>query len=543
MTVAQWIAALMPVLSVAILLVVLRMPASRAMPLALVITIALAMLAWGVPAVQISASVIEGVIIAASVVLIVLGALTFLGVMRASGALALIRLDVLRVTPDSRIQMLFVGWLLVCFIEGAAGFGTPATVAAPLLMALGFPAMAAVSLALMADVSAVTFGAVGTPIIVGLTQGTGRDWSNPADAQAMTDVALTAAAIDILAGLSLPLLMMWFLTHVFAAEKGRKPFVEMIPLTILAALSFSVPAFLWTLALGVEFGGILGGATGMVILYIAVRLRFLVPKAPWSVTDGYIDPYELEAMVSSTMAEAEEAHLSTWRVWAPYGLLTVLLLITRIVEQIKDTLNGWTLGVADILDTGISVGFEPLYSPGIIFLIVAAFTVWLHHLPMDKLRAASRVTGAAVLSSGLVLMAAVPIVRVFLNSGVNSTGLQSMPLELASAAAIGVGANWPLAAPLVGALGSFVSGSATFSHLMFGELQQSVAQSVGVSQDIVLAQQVGGANAGNVVCVMNVVTVAAVGGLLGREGAVIRITVIPMMVYVAIFAGIGMLLT
>ncbi|MGB7981196.1 MAG: L-lactate permease [Candidatus Nanopelagicales bacterium] len=542
MNVAQWIAALMPVLSVAILLVVLRMPASRAMPLSLVITIALAMTAWGVPALQISASVVEGLIIAASVVLIVLGALTFLGVMRASGSLSLIRLDVLRVTPDSRIQMLFVGWLLVCFIEGAAGFGTPATVAAPLLIALGFPAMAAVSLALMADVSAVTFGAVGTPIIVGLTQGTGRDWSNPADAQAMTDVALTAAAIDILAGMTLPLLMMWFLTHVFAAEKGRKPFVEMIPLTILAALAFSVPAFLWTWTLGVEFGGILGGATGMVILYLAVRVGFLVPKAPWSVTDGYIDPQELERMVSTTMAEAEAAHLSTWRVWAPYGLLTVLLLLTRIVAPVKDALNGWTLGLADTFGTGINVGFEPLYSPGIVFLIVAAVTVWLHHLPMDKVRAAGRVTGAAVLSSGLVLMAAVPIVRVFLNSGVNSTGLQSMPLELASAAASGVGANWPLAAPLVGALGSFVSGSATFSHLMFGELQQSVAQSVGVSEQIVLAQQVGGANAGNVVCVMNVVTVAAVGGLLGKEGAVIRITAIPMLVYVVIFAGIGMLL-
>jgi lactate permease len=245
MTIAQWIAALMPVLSVAILLVVLRMPASRAMPVALAITIALAMVAWGVPALQISASVIEGLIIAASVVLIVLGALAFLGVMRASGALALIRLDVLRVTPDSRIQMLFVGWLLVCFIEGAAGFGTPATVAAPLLIALGFPAMAAVCLALMADVSAVTFGAVGTPIIVGLTQGTGRVWANPSDAREMTDVALQATAIDVVAGMTIPLLMLWFLTNVFAEEKGRRPFLEMIPLTLVAALSFSVPAYLW----------------------------------------------------------------------------------------------------------------------------------------------------------------------------------------------------------------------------------------------------------------------------------------------------------
>ncbi len=542
MTLAQWIAALMPILSVAILLVVLRMPASRAMPIALVVTIALAMLAWGVPALQISASVIEGLIIAASVVLIVLGALAFLGVMRASGGLSLIRLDFLKISPDSRVQMLFVGWLLVCFIEGAAGFGTPATVAAPLLIALGFPAMAAVCLALMADVSAVTFGAVGTPIIVGLTQGTGRDWTDPADAAQMTDVALQAAAIDVLAGMTIPVLMLWFLTHVFATEPGRRPFFEMIPLALVAALCFSIPAYLWTWLLGVEFGGILGAATGMAILFVIVRIGFLVPKAQWSVTAGYLDPAELERMVEQTAAEVEKAHLSTARVWAPYVLLTVLLLMTRIVDEIKDTLNSWTLGWQNILGTEISAGFEPLYSPGVIFLVVAAFTAWLHHLDRPKLQEAGAMTQKAVIGSGIVLAASVPIVRVFLNSGVNSENLLSMPLELASAAADTVGDGWPVAAPWVGALGSFVSGSATFSHLMFGALQESVADSVGVSPEVVLAQQVGGSNAGNMVCVTNVVTVGAVGGLLGSEGAIIRVTAIPMAVYTLIFAGAGWLL-
>ncbi len=247
-------------------------------------------------------------------------------------------------------------------------------------------------------------------------------------------------------------------------------------------------------------------------------------------------------MVEQTSAEAEAAHLSTWRVWAPYGLLTVLLLVSRVGEEVKATLNSWTLSWENILGTDISAGFEPLYSPGVIFLIVAAFTAWLHHLTRPKIRLAARSTRKAVIGSAIVLMAAVPIVRVFLNSGVNSTGLQSMPLELAGAAAASIGSGWPLAAPWVGALGSFVSGSATFSHLMFGALQESVATSVGVSPEVVLAEQVGGANAGNMVCVTNVVTVAAVGGLLGAEGAIIRVTVIPMAVYTAIFAGIGMFL-
>jgi lactate permease len=136
----------------------------------------------------------------------------------------------------------------------------------------------------------------------------------------------------------------------------------------------------------------------------------------------------------------------------------------------------------------------------------------------------------------------VPIVQVFLNSEVNDAGLDSMPLELANAAVAAVGTNWPLVAPWVGALGSFVSGSATFSHLMFASLQESVATSVGLDPTVVLAQQVGGANAGNMVCVTNVVTVAAVVGLLGREGEVIRRTAVPMLAYSIVFALAGFLL-
>jgi lactate permease len=438
--------------------------------------------------------------------------------------------------------MLFVGWLLVCFIEGAAGFGTPATVAAPLLIALGFPAMAALCLALIADVSAVTFGAVGTPIIVGMAEGTGRDWTNPADAQFLTEVALQAQAIDMVASMTITLLMMYLLTNVFAAERSRRAFVEMIPLAIVAALSFSVPAYLWTAALGVEFGGILGAATGMAVLFLLVRLGWLMPRAQWSVNVGYIDPAELEEMVSTTMAEAEAAHLSTWRVWAPYGLLTALLLLTRIVDVVRDTLTGWTLSWEDILGTGTGAGFQPLYSPGLIFLVVAAFTAWLHHLPRERLAPTARSVGSSVLGSALVLAAAVPIVQVFLNSEVNDAGLDSMPLELANAAVAAVGTNWPLVAPWVGALGSFVSGSATFSHLMFASLQESVATSVGLDPTVVLAQQVGGANAGNMVCVTNVVTVAAVVGLLGREGEVIRRTAVPMLAYSIVFALAGFLL-
>jgi lactate permease len=541
-TALQWVTALMPIISVAVLLVALRMPASQAMPIALVLTGSLAYLVWQVEDTYIFASLVEGLIIASSVLYIVVGALALMGVMRASGALTAIRLEFLQVSPDSRVQVLLVGWLFVCFMEAAAGFGTPAPVAAPLLMALGFPALGAVVLALMADVSAVTFGAVGTPIVVGVGQGLGLNPTNPEDADTLNSVALTAAGVDIVVGVAIPLIMVFMLTRTFATHPSSAAGREVIPLAIAAALMFSVPTFLWTLAVGVELAGILGGITGLLAFVGLVRTGLLVPSSVWDVKRGYLDEPEVKALVEEGRTEAARAPLARWRVWAPYVLLTVLLLTTRLVPPLKEWLEGVTVGLTDIFGTGISSFLQPLYSPGAIFLVVVAVTIVLQRVPRPALRRSAGETGAAVLGTAITLAASVPMVRIFLNSEVNETGLASMPLELAGAAGDALGSSWPLAAPIVGALGSFVSGSATFSHLMFSQMQQDIAVSAGLDSTVVLGQQVGGANAGNMVCVSNVVAVAGVTGLLGREGKVISLTVVPMAVYVVGFSLAGILL-
>lgn len=94
-----------------------------------------------------------------------------LNTLRAGGALDAIRAGFFHVSPDRRVQVIIIAWLFGAFLEGASGFGTPAAIGAPLLVALGFPAMAAVTLALIADSAPVSFGAVGTPLLVGIAQG------------------------------------------------------------------------------------------------------------------------------------------------------------------------------------------------------------------------------------------------------------------------------------------------------------------------------------------------------------------------------------
>lgn len=539
MTLLEWLTALMPVLAAAVLLVGLRMPASRAMPIALVVTVVLTLTVWQVSGVTVSASVLEGLVIGGGVLFIVIGALALLEVMRASGGLDAIRVEFQRLSHDSRVQMLLIAWLFVSFIEGAAGFGTPAPVAAPLLVALGFPPLGAAALALVGDSTSVTFGAVGTPMIVGIGQGLNLDPTSPQTQQTLVEVALTTAAIDLLVALVIPISLLLLLTRVFARVRTPGAAREALPLTVVAAFAYTVPAFAWTWLLnGVEFGAILGGITGLVLLVLLIRAGVLVPRRTWTVAYGYLDDHGDDAG-----PQPGRRTMPVWQVWAPYLLLVALLLLTRLVDPLQQWLLSVDLRAENILDTGIDASWQPLYSPGAIFLVVAAATILLHRVPRAGLRAAAGRVGAAGLGTAITLAASVPLVRVFLNSAENDAGLASMPVELASAGAAALGTSWPLLAPFVGALGSFVSGSATFSHLMFAALQSDVAASVGADQSVVLAQQVGGANAGNMTCVVNVVAVAGVTGQLGKEGLLISRTVVPMLVVLAGFAVAGFAMT
>lgn len=130
------------------------------------------------------------------------------------------------------------------------------------------------------------------------------------------------------------------------------------------------------------------------------------------------------------------------------------------------------------------------------------------------------------------------MVRIFIDSEQNAANLASMPLVLAESVAGAVGAAWPFFAPTIGALGAFVAGSNTVSDLMFSLFQYGVADRIGVPHLVILGLQALGGAAGNMIAVHNVVAASATVGLVGREGALIRKTIWPMLYYVV---GAGLL--
>ncbi|MBM7648290.1 lactate permease [Bacillus ectoiniformans] len=545
MNVLQIITAAMPVLAVFILLVLLRLPAAKAMPLSLIASALLAYFIWQVPATHIAAATIEGMIIAVSILWIVFGAILLLNTLTKSGALDSIRKGFIGISPDRRVQLIIIAWLFGSFIEGAAGFGTPAAIGAPLLVALGFPPLAAVSLALIADSSSVSFGAVGTPIIVGVDQGLQQGSSiakevapvlsaqNQTLEQYLQGVAVQASTIDLFIGTFIPLILISMLTRFFGKNRSWKEGLALWKFALFAGLSFTVPAFIVANLLGPEFPSIIGGLVGLAIVVPAAKKGFLLPEAAWG--------FESEEKASkANESSLQKQPLPLWLAWVPYVLVAVFLILTRLnVLPFKSALQSVKVGWSNILNTPISTSFEPLYLPGTVFIAVVLITFFIHKMKWNEMSETLQTSARTLVGSAIALGSAVPMVRIFINSGVNQADLLSMPLELASLISNSVGNGWPIVAPLIGSLGSFISGSATFSNMMFSLFQFSAAAQLDMNPELILALQVLGSNAGNMICVLNVVAAASVVGLVGKEGAIIRMTMIPMLFYVLTAGLIG----
>jgi lactate permease len=550
------IIAFTPILIVLLLLVVLRLPAIKAMPISLLVTAGLAWFAWKVPAIQILAATLEGLLIGSTILYIVFGAILLLNTLRFSGALDTIRNSFFEVSNDRRVQLLIIAWMFGAFIEGAAGFGTPAAIAAPLLVALGFPPIAAVVLALIADSSPVSFGAVGTPIIVGVEQGL-REGNAvaPVVEPYLTDIAMIdyiqmigaqVMRIDIWVGSFLPLILVAMLTRFFGANRSWKEGLAIWKFALFAGFAFTLPALVVATFLGPEFPSVFGGLIGLLLVLTAAKYRFLLPEKAWD----FPDRREWKADWGDSLSPPSPSHSSSppamglLRAWLPYLAVAALLVLTRLeFLPFKGMLQGVSWEWQNIGGTPISSSIQPLYLPGTLFILVAVLTIGIHRISPRKALDAWTTSARSLGATAVALGTAVPMVRIFINSGINDAGLASMPLEIAQAASQWVGTGWPLLAPLIGALGSFISGSATFSNMMFSLLQFSVADKTALDPGTILALQVMGANAGNMICIVNVVAAASVVGLTGREGPIIRYTLVPMLFYVLAAGVIGWVIT
>ncbi|RIY00988.1 L-lactate permease [Aureimonas flava] len=550
-----FVLALLPIAVVLVLLVVMRRSAKFAMLVAYATAVVLALAVWGQTFGTVAGATVNGLVTALTLLFIIFGAILLLQTVQESGAIRAIRRGFTELSPDRRIQALIVAWLFGSMIEGASGFGTPAAVAAPLLVAIGFPAMAAVLVTLIIQSTPVSFGAVGTPMLVGV--GTGLSNSDMVTqsiapttlSEYVVQLAVNVAMVHALVGFVVPLIMVGMLTRFFGANRSFREGFAVWPFALFCGFAFTVPYFLVALLLGPEFPSLLGGLIGLAIVVPAARRGFLMPatRFDFPARAGWNENWFGRMRTAGDGAEdaAEGQGISLLRAWSPYLVVALLLVATRTVAPLKAALTSpdATLAFRDLFGSGINASAQLLYSPGTILILASLLSFLIFRMSGRAYGRAWRNSAATMVSAAPALLIAVPMVQVFINTGRGP--LESMPLVLAETVAGVTGSLWPLFSPLIGALGAFVAGSNTVSNMMFSLFQFSAAEQIGLTGLstilVVTLQAVGGA-AGNMICVHNVVAASAVVGLTDREGDVIRMTLIPMAYYTLQAGLIGMAL-
>ncbi|MGO3701983.1 MAG: L-lactate permease [Candidatus Saccharimonadales bacterium] len=527
----MFLAAFMAILVPLVLIVGFRMSAKYGMLISFVIVAMIALSVWHMEGSALVASVLQAIHRALTIALILLGAVTLLYTLQRTGAMERIKHGFHAISLDMRVQAVLVGFVFISLIEGASGFGTPAIVAAPLLMALGFRPIVAASLALLGDTVAVTFGAVGTPLIVGLENlpqySTDLVWQ----------VGAQVTIFDLVIGVVVPMLLVTLLVVGFR-RKGERPqwrYVwEMAPWVMLVSCTYTFSAFAAVRLFGAEFTAIIGALVALIVAVATARKGILLPKTIWR-------HHAAEDVVAKEELAHKKATMNIMKAWLPYGVVVVLLLLTRAVEPVKDftttVLNiSWTsiLGYDTINST-----WQLLYSPGMILLVAASIAALVQRRSIMPMFGAMRQSVGVVTGALLALVPTLMMVQIFSNSGNNTAELASMPVFIGESFAAVFGSVWVVAAPLLGAIGAFIAGSSTVSALTLAVVQDSAALSVGLPQQIVLALHMIGAAAGNVVAIHNVVAAAAVVGLVHREGLIMRHVFSSVVVYLAVAALLG----
>lgn len=541
--------AALPIVAIFIFMVGFRWPATKAMPLAFLITLILALVIWKTPGNWIVASTVNGMVIAFKILFIVFGALLLLFTMRESGAIEAINRGFTNISADKRVQAIIIAWLFGGFIEGSAGFGTPAALAAPLLLSLGFPALAAVMVALIANVTPVSFGAVGTPTLIGIQSSLDIPSVQETIAQSgltyveyMQQIGVWTALQHALPGLLLPLIMVSMMTRFFGEKRSIKDGLAIWPYALFAGFCFVGPYVAVALLLGPEFPSLLGGLLGLAILIPTTRAGFLVPKTTWDFPER--SQWEKNWVGSISMEKPGAAKSSILKAWIPYVLIGLLLVITRVrTLPIYEWVKSADIHYRGLFGTTVSGTFDPLYNPGIMpFILVSLLCIPLFGMKRREVGAAWAEAIKRIKNPIIALIFAVPMVRIMMQSGNNPDGIMGMPIAMATAMTGIFKGAWPLVDAFIGALGSFMAGSNTVSNMLFSLFQFSIADQLGISTILIVSlQNIGGA-VGNMICVHNVIAACATVGLVGVEGLLIRRNLLPMAIMGGIVGIIGLIL-
>ncbi len=496
MDVLLFSAALLPIAAFIFLLFFRETSLLKASIIALSVTTLLAFGIWQIAPSVFFSSIVKGNLVALDIALIIIGAIFFLNVLKDMKTIERVARYLESFSKDYRIQTVMLAWFFEAFLEGTAGFGAATAITAPLLIGVGISPLKAVIIALIGNSAPVVFGAVGAPIRVGFA---GFDTSS---------MPVMAAAINLV-GIIVPVFIVWFAV---SEEKDRiAAFKEVLPFAIFSGVSFCLFS-LGASFFGGEFPSIIGSVAAMIVSGAALRLGLFTPKN--------IRTLERKEIVSLPK-------VSFVRTFFPYILLFVLLIVGKIA--IGNISIPAPFGITHKISA---------FNPGIIFIVAGTLIALFFH---EKKIVFSSIADAFRRSiEPFIVIASVSImVKVMTNSGVNSSGLPSF-MELISKPF--ETAILPFIAPFIGAFGSFLTGSATVSNIMFGDFLYTASGVMGFDWVKILVLSLVGASAGNMIALADILATETVVGLKGHEKDVVKAVIVPCLIYVTLVAIVGLII-
>jgi len=494
--------------------------------ISLIATVLISFLVWQVDIARVAVAGAQGLFIAAEIILIIFGALLMLGALEKKNSLPFLKSLFDSVSSDKRVHVILIGWGLIYFLEGVAGFGTPAVIAIPLFLALGFAPLTAVVLSLIGDSVPVIFGAIGLPVTYGLLAplaGFG------VDATFGEGLLMVIAALNFIGSAIIPVALLFVFSRI--EKKPFSHFMEFVPFALMAGFVTSLAAFATAYFIGPELPSVVGGIVAIACISLMAKYHILTPRTE---AVEMIPPVE----------HLKNRRANTIRSLSPYAILLVLLIVSRLPflpfrEWLTST---FAVQTPSLLGFTLNYSFYPLYSAGT-FMLVAALAAFLILKLTAKEIAEVIVEGAKkIMLPFTTLVLILAFVQVFIASGDNASGLPSMLFVLARAAGETFGPVWPLVAPAIGALGSFAAGSATVSNIIFSGFHYQTALGVGFNPILILSLQGVGAAAGNMIALHNVIAALTIAGLVGKERNVIRQNLPVLLIYLLIIGLVGLVL-
>jgi lactate permease len=488
----SFLAATLPVATVLILLGIIRCPAWQAAGAGLAAGLALAILAWHMPAKLAAAATLNGAVFALwPIMWIVVNALLLYNIAVTSGRFGAFRDWVIHHLPDDRrVVLVVIGFCFGALLEGVAGFGAPVAITSALLILVGYPPLEALVYVLIFNTAPVAFGALGAPVtVLGAVTG------------------LPPAALAAMIGRQLPLMALLLPFYVMAIYGGLRSLRALWPVLLAAGGSFAICQFLASNFLDYTLTDVLASLGSLAVTLAFLRVWHPAPDPRFAVARA--------ALVSHPGAKT----IPPWQGWLPWIIVaTTVILWTSFglaaIGQHKIAWPGLHRAISITLYNNKPYDavwiFQPL-ATGTAILVAAIITAAIVRLSPRHFVACARNTLRQ--SRFAILTVAFIIALAYL---MNYSGMAyTLGYGVASA-----GHAFILLSPFLGWLAVFLSGSDTSGNALFGNLQVIAARQLNLSPVLFAATNSSGGVMGKMISPQNIATGVAVTELKGREGEV-----------------------